>query len=1019
MSQSSDPFERFEEADALLVTLLELPSKERLAHLQEACQGDQELETMVRGMLADVPVVPTAPDDEASSDSLPLSSSSPAVPPRDTLLEIGAHAGRVIERLVWDGENEQTSAGSLPGTRLGVYEIAERVGVGGMGEVYRARDTRLDRDVAVKVLPDGWKSHPERAARFEREARHLATLNHPNIAGIHHFGTESGSAFLVMELVSGETLSEVIARGPVPAERALRIMRQVAEALEAAHSQGIVHRDLKPANVKITRDDEIKVLDFGLAKAMEPSVAGLESLAPREGETESGRRVYPTASGVMLGTLPYMSPEQARGQEVDHRTDIWAFGCLLYELLTGQRAYSGPTSSDVLARILEHQPDWSLLDDGLDPRVRRLLRRTLRHDKHYRLQHIGDARVAIDEILGGAFEEPFPSEAPTARAGGALSNPMARWVAAAALLLAACGTTWWLSRTLATETADLRKPTRFKIESPVLAADSWSEIAVAPDGRSVIFRATGAADEAAAPLSIYRLGEGATGPVAGSEGGTQPFFSPDSGAIGFFHSATHTVRTVSLGGGAPREVAFATDFQGGTWTEDDTIVFSPHRSDGLFEVKSSGGEVARLTTVDPGHQELSHRHPWALPGGQAVLFTIATLDLETWDRARVDAVELSTGERRSVLPTGTSPQFASSGHLLFQQTESLMAVPLDLESLTAVGEPARVVPDIAEWRGKASYAVSATGTLVYVAGAAPPPPAALHWVDAEGNKQPFAFEPWWIESLRISRDRRLVLSRLDPTPDIWLHDTVRKTTPVLTRRGHNRTPIWTPGGDILLYSSSTGGAAQITRRPADMSRNPEILTEGEWDSWPGSASADGRTLAFVRLHPETGYDIWFLELAGSSGDRPAPRPFLTNPGLDAQPEFSPDGRYLAYTSAVSGRSEVYVAAAAGREPGVKVSNGGGSAPAWHGDALYFRRGQRMMMTLPTGDDSGRFDRPSELFEEALWESDPPATRTWDIAPDGRFLLPLVNRKEAAPSPPIRLVLDWWSELEEAVPHPNR
>ena len=580
------------------------------------------------------------------------------------------------------------------GRTLAHYKITAAVGAGGMGEVYRATDTTLSREVAIKVLPADVAHDPERLARFEREARVLASLNHPNIAAIYGFQQSDGVPFLVMELVEGEDLAERLSHGPIPVDETLLIARQIAEALEAAHEKGIVHRDLKPANVKVTPDGTVKVLDFGLAKALSP-----EGASATADLSHSPTLAYTgTAAGLILGTAAYMSPEQARGQPVDKRADIWAFGVVLFEMLTGQRLFMGETVSDTLAAVLTREIDWKALPAGTPADLHRVLRRCLDRDRRNRLRDIGEARVAVGS---GQFAA-APTEVVETKPRGISTRVASVGVVLAISAGALAG--WMAPRAKPLEARPLA---RFAIDTghPLLS-ESWHQfggLAISRDGQRLVYVA---ADGAVERLYQRTMDSMETRPMSGTEGASNPFFSPDAKWVGFFSG--RTLKKVSVEGGAPVALAPAHDNRGGCWTDGDEIVFAPNAGSGLLRISAGGGSPSPLTQLDSPHRELSHRWPSVVAGASAVLFTVKTKGLQTFDDAPVEAVRLANGERTNVLTGGTGPRYSSTGHLVYARAGALLAAPFDASRLAVTGPPFTALEGVSRsmGTGSAHYALS-------------------------------------------------------------------------------------------------------------------------------------------------------------------------------------------------------------------------------------------------------------------------------------------------------------------------
>ena len=757
-----------------------------------------------------------------------------------------------------------------PGTKLGVYEIVAPLGKGGMGEVFRARDTKLGRDVAIKVLTDELTTE-ERLARFEREARLLASLNHPNIATLYGLENEDGIVFLVMELIEGRTLAEMIAAGALPVDEALPLFRQIADALESAHAKGIVHRDLKPANIMVTPDGRIKVLDFGVAKAFatgETTTASSDLMTlTRDG----------TTPGVVVGTVAYMSPEQARGQTVDNRTDIWSFGCCLFEALSGKPAFGGKTASDILARILERDPDWERLPKDTPEPIHVLLRRCLAKEPRSRLHAIADARLDLEDIQPGAK---------TTESDGIKKGPML--FAAIGIIAFAAGA--WI---LGTSSTSLPRPSRTII--PLAPGESaTADLAISPDGNHIVY--------AASRLYHRALDQWEATPIPESEGARMPFFSPDSQWIGFL-SGTRLMK-VALSGGAPILVSeIAVNARGASWSED-VVVVAPRNSAGLSKVAPDGGDPQILTSLNTERREKSHRYPDVLPGGKAALFTLGTGDIESWDEASIELLSLETGEHRTLLEGGTDARYSPTGHIVYARENSLLAVPFDLTSLELTGTPVRVVDGVAiNANGDAAFGLSRDGELLYTPSRGPRGRRRVVWVDRDGRTAPFIEEPRRFRNVEFSPDGRFLAFEVGGANEtIWLYELARGNLTRFTFRFDNATPQWSPNGETLVFTSDRDGPFNLFQRAVNGNDPAERLATSDDIQLPGSWTPEGDSLVFAEPRPGTGFDIWRLRL---SGDR-VPEAVLQEPYNERRPRLSPDGRWLAYVSDESGQNEVYI-----------------------------------------------------------------------------------------------------------------
>jgi Tol biopolymer transport system component/predicted Ser/Thr protein kinase len=886
------------------------------------------------------------------------------------------------------------------GARLGPYEILSPLGSGGMGEVYRAHDTKLGREVAIKVLPEAFAREPDRLSRFQREAKMLAALNHPAIATIYGLEQSNDTSYLVMELVSGETLQQHVAReGRLPIDEALGTCRQIAEALEAAHEKGIIHRDLKPANVKVTPEGKVKVLDFGLAKAF---AGGDSSSDPSNSPTLSAAG---TMHGVILGTAAYMSPEQARGKVVDKRTDIWAFGCVLYELLTGQQAFHGDTVTEILAAVLRGEPDWPALPAATPTKARDLLRRCLQKDKTLRERDAGDACMEIQEALAAASVSP-----PTrgfARRGW--REAVVLGLAGLAVAVVAGLAVWDLK--LAAPQAP-RPVSRFTITLPpgqqLAGLDTGPALALSPDGTRLAYVASQGGPQ---QLYLRAMDSLEAKLVPGTEGAVEPFFSPDGQWLGFF--AGGKLKKISVSGGAAVALDDAgRNPRGAGWGSQGLIAFAATGVSALFlQGSDAGGTPQPLTRLGKG--ENGHRWPEFLPGGKAVLFAFST-NSTNWTNAQVAVQSIGTGERRNLIPGGTQPRYAPSGDLVYAQGGSLMAVAFDPQRLTAAGPAVPVVEGVLQSlaTGAAQYSISATGSLVYVAGGVQMNrgQSRLVWVSRSGAEQPLAAPAHTYQAPRLSPvDRRVAVSIQEQGTQVGLYDLSRDTLTPLTFEG-GQFPIWTLDGKRVAFFS--GAPMNLFWQAADGSGTAERLTTSEHFQNPGSFSPDGTLLAFSQGAGPVNRDLWILRLS----DR-KPQPFLQTPVNKSVPLFSPDGRWLVYVSTESGRPEIYAQPYPGPGGKRQITTEGGSEPVWNRNdrELFYRNGNKMMAVDITTQPSFSAGKPRVLFDGQYLPSglDIP---NYDVSADGQHFLMLKPAEQAQAAPmQINVVLNWFEELKQKVP----
>ena len=902
------------------------------------------------------------------------------------------------------------SKGSLV---AGKYRIIDEIGRGGMGVVYNAEDATLARRVAIKVLPEVFTGDPERMARFEREARILASLNHPNIATIHGLEKTDGKRFLVMELVEGETLAERIGRGPLPMNETLKVCLQIAEGVEAAHERGVIHRDLKPANVKLTPDGKVKVLDFGLAKAFHEETAASD-LSKSPTITEQM-----TEPGVILGTAAYMSPEQAKGKTVDKRTDIWAFGCILYESLTGKRAFHGATVTETIAAILRGEPDWDSLPADTPRSVRAVLRRCLQKEPKERMRDIGDARLEIEAPTG------YPSESVTAPRRFSLV-----WlgVCAAGMLLAGIFVDRVLIKhaqpappaSVVTSTIKVEPGHRLQgrrtyeeMDRPTCAA-----IAFSSDGRFVVYSAIedNPGPQARPRLYLRSLDRPAAEPIAGTEGGENPFLSPDNQWVGF--SADGKLKKVPVEGGVPSALCeLSAGFLGATWGRDNSIVFADGWAAGLSRISAEGGKLETLTKPDPKREEYGHRLPSWLRNGKAVLFTITRND---WDRQPCLALlRPDKGDWRVLLEDAADARYVPTGHLVFLRQGTVMAVRFDPAKLEPIGQPVALVENVMQaftgtryygHTGAGQFGISDTGTLIYAAGGiVPDPKESFAWVDQRGEEQPVTVSELSSPSVgspRLSPDGQRIASIVEHL--VRVYDLGRGTNDRLTSDGRAYNVIWSPDGKRLLFCWSKFPPMNLYWLPSDGSSPMERLLKSEHEQQPVSWSPDGKKVAIV-----SGGDIAILDVGSGRVT-----PLLNTPFKEQYPEFSPDGRWIAYTSDESNREEVYVRPFPGPGPKYLVSSEGGREPLWarNGKQLFYRQLWGRMWVVDVRTDGGFSPgKPRLLFEKPGYLHTFPI-RAYDLSLDSqRFLMVKQEQRKPTPVTEMILVQNWFEELKRLVP----
>ena len=867
-----------------------------------------------------------------------------------------------------------------------------------MGEVWRARDSKLGREVAIKTLPEEFAKDEERLARFEREAKLLASLNHPNIAAIYGLEEDNDTRFLVLELVEGDTLADRLTRGAIPVEGSLKLGLQIAEALEAAHEKGVIHRDLKPANIKITPDGKVKVLDFGLAKAF---MGDGSDVNVSQSPTLS---MAATQQGVILGTAAYMSPEQARGQEVDKRADVWAFGCVLYEMLTGRQTWAGPTVTDMIAAAVAKDPDFTTLPVNIHPRIQKLLRRCLEKEPKNRWQAVGDVRIEIAEALtdpAGAIVQPITDVVQEPR-------PMLAWLLATLLVGSfVTGVAVWKLKP-----EPPHPVTRFDYELPEgqqFGSAGRPLLAMSPDGSQFVYHASGG-------LFLRPMDELEVRLISDTEeAATSPFFSPAGDWIGYW-SSDGQLKKVSIDGGAPVVICDADDPFGVSWGSDGAIVYG--QSAGVMLVSSNGGTPELVIKAQEGEQV---HGPQVLPGGDWVLFTVATaLADDRWDQAQVVVESLESGERKVVLSLGTDARYVPTGHLLYAVEDVLLAVPFDIGSLEVTGGPVSVVANLMGIRenfihtGTASYDVSDTGSLSYVSASGSEPPKSLVWVDRDGNEEAVPVEPRLYIYPRISPDgTKVALDDRREDDDIWIWDFVRENLTRFTfTPAADQYSVWTSGSERIVYGSDS----DLVMKTLGTTGGIERLGGGNLGAGPNPYffSLAGTELVFGEQgNPDTGDNIGMISIASDADvDWLLQTEFNERNG-----ELSPDGRWMAYQSDESGKWEIYVRSFPNVEGRSQVSNGGGIYPLWsqNGQELFcLEPGAQPRLMTARVETGATFNNqsPEPLLDWPYLIAG--VGRTYDVSPNGQRFLALTRTSRSLK---INVVLNWFEELKERVPVP--
>jgi serine/threonine-protein kinase len=900
------------------------------------------------------------------------------------------------------------------GTRLGPYEILAPLGAGGMGEVYRARDTRLGRDVALKVLPTDLSANPDLRRRLEREAKAVSQLSHPHICTLYDVGREGETDFLVMEYLKGETLAHRLEKGPLPLDRALRTASEVADALDKAHRQGVVHRDLKPGNVMLTKSGA-KLLDFGLAKLREPGSLediGAESALPTE------QRPL-TEEGKIVGTYPYMAPEQLEGKKAEARTDIFAFGAVLYEMVTGQRAFEGKSRASLIAAIMSSEPQPVFVLQPMTPRaLGRVVKRCLAKDPDGRWQSAADLADELKWIAEGHSQE-----GASTTASGRAGRSVGRWglvVGALAIAALAVALAFWGGRHSRQTTSS--PVMRFAIDLPA-SRQLYTRIdapilVLSPDGQRLIFIGGQGQERQIYARSMEDLEIRQVPGTRGLHEGSL-FVSPDSRWVGYFKN--RRLWKVLIEGGVPVPLldSAANYIWQADWGEDDTIVFGAGSMSGLFRIPADGGEPEVLTELDSERGEVYHGNPHMLPGGKALLFSVS---VGNYDAAHIEVLSLKTGSRHALIENGFRPAYAPSGHIVFGRDGTLMAAPFDLARLEVTGTAVPVLSNVQMDPNNrlAYFAISPAGTLVYTPSGQGIGEGQLVWTTREGETEPLRAAPGLCFTPRLSPDgtQLAVGLRKGSGVHLVLHDLQRGVPTQLTFEGAwNSQPVWSPDGKRIAYQSTAAGQFNIFLTAADGTGAPERLQTSATLQRPGSWSPDGEYLAYVEVTLEEQHDIWILPMEEPGRE---PVPFLTTEFDEISPRFSADGRWIAYASDESGRFEIYVRqflpGSDGEAIRKRVSRDGGWQPVWSRDGkeLFYRDidGMKLMAVDIRTDPRLVVGEPRILFDEP--DTPPPQTfrsASYDAAPDGRFLMISESESRRA-SMKLVVVLNWFEELKE-------
>ena len=894
-----------------------------------------------------------------------------------------------------------------PGQRLGPYEILSAIGAGGMGEVYRARDTRLDRTVAIKILPGHLADRPNLRERFEREAKTIASLNHPHICTLYDVGHQEGTDYLVMEYLQGETLAQRLTNGPLPLKQVLQYAIEVADALDKAHRKGITHRDLKPGNIIVTKSGT-KLLDFGLAKLQQEAVSPSSSLSTLPTASDPF-----TAEGTILGTLNYMAPEQVEGrtEEIDARTDIFAFGVVVYEMVTGRKAFEGKSQASIIGAILKDDPPpMSSLQPMTPPALDRVVKRCLAKDREDRWQTARDVCEELKWISSSGSQ----AVAGTGKSSGRGTPALGRRALILALGMLLVGAAVASLATWSMKPESPRPVTRTVITLPtgqqLAGLENGLALALSPDGTQLAYVARQGGIQ---QIYLREMDSLEAKAIPGTEGGVSPFFSPDGQWVGFFSDAT--IKKVAVNGGAVLDVGTVSAplGAGASWGNQRIIAFARTSAAPIQQVPEAGGAAQSLTHLEEG--DVSHRLPEFLPGDKAVLFAAARSGI-TFGNAQVAAQFIGSGERRNLVQGGTNPRYSLSGHLVYAQGGGLMAAPFDPQRLTLRGAAVKVVDGVLQspTTGTAQYSISATGSLVYVPGGARTAQSKLVWVSRNGSEQPLAVpaRPYRFPHLSPN-GRQLAVTITEQESQTWLYDLARETLTRFTFGGtQNYNPIWTPDGKRIAFESNSSGPINIFWQLADGSGGLERLTTTTNVNAPFSWSPDGQLLAFVEIISSKGQNIQILRIH----DRKT-LPLHETQFNEQEPRFSPDGRWLAYISDESGRNEVFVQPYPGPGGKWQISADGGTEPVWNpnGRELYFRNGDRMMAVEVNTQPSFSAGTPRTLFE-GRYESAPVPLYNFDISPDGqRFLMVKSSEQEQVAPTQINVVQNWFEELKQKVP----
>jgi Tol biopolymer transport system component/tRNA A-37 threonylcarbamoyl transferase component Bud32 len=875
----------------------------------------------------------------------------------------------------------------ISGTKLGPYEIQSPLGAGGMGEVYRARDSRLDRDVAIKVLPERLASDPSLKQRLEREAKAVSRLSHPHICTLHDIGHQDGVDFLVMEYLEGETLEQRLGRGPLPPDQTLRYAAQIADALAKAHKLGITHRDLKPANVMLTKNGA-KLMDFGLAKQSSVSLAtALTEMTQDQAKL--------TSEGMIVGTFQYMAPEQLEGKEADARTDIFAFGELVHEMATGKPAFSGKSRASLIAAILTTDPPpISQLQPMTPVSLERVVKKCLAKDPDERWQSASDLASELNWILASGSQAAVA--APAIVSGKIKERPI--WVAAGVLLGIIAGYLGWQIGTQGYRTT----PVHLAVTLPVgksLFGNSTEPLAISPDGTMIAYSASG--EDRKLQLYLRKLGDFESKAIPGTEGGQSPFFSPNGEWLGFVTDDAK-LKKILLRGGSAVVVAEQAVF-GGAWAEDDTIYYCKSFTSGIFAVPAAGGQSTLVTQPGSTPDDRADVWPSPLPGGSGLIFTVWTG--RSFNEARIEGLSFKTGKRKVLIEGGTGARYLSSGHLAYTRNGILFVVGFDPKQMEVKGTPSPVIEGVMTGasNGDADFAVSNNGTLIFEPGAFTSFQRNLVWMDRSGKATNITNELKPYAELALSPNgKQIALVFQGSSFDVWVYDMERDTFTRASFGGDDYRPHFSPDGKMLAYDSSKSGPQQVFVKHGIAQRDDVAVTDGPEDKRLSGWTSDGREIIFARKNKDTGWDLYAASVEGDHKTRP----LVVAPSNQTEGCVSPDGKWLAYVSDESGQPEVFVQAM--NDPGTRaqVSSEGGTTPRWNrasDELIYWKKGRLMAVKFPHGSGLNPA-KPVLLFEDK---------RAWsglDITADGRFVVTRDADSNGSGNQ-INVVTGWFEEMK--------